>query len=452
MKIVTVIRVEVISKSPLFIGNGSDLFLVDDDAGKAYLPATSIAGSFRAYLKSIGESDCELFGEQGHDGKAVMSKLYVNDAFADMSGIDRRNGLRIDPERGSNVDGSKIDRYYLSSGLKFELIFEIHSENEDENKKLLGMLYKCLKALNEGYIRLGGHKSNGLGRFELLSTKETFFDMKMNDRLYEFLNDDYSKFNDVIDKIREMPINEEYVEFIVEGGFSTPVMIKSPEYVEDEGENKSIKSGDKYIIPGSSFKGVLRSRVEKIANYFGSMEQIRELFGEVMTVDKYESMSDEICDKTEKSSKFKKNQLGRIFVSEAELVLDEQYQKKKYSKIRIDRFTGGVIKTALMFDNPVQGSASFRVIYRKLHVKEKDDYAIGMIALALRDLGTENLVVGGGNSIGRGRFKADKMCINDKNSLVEIDFNSEKILKGEKLLNEYVKAAKVFSDKKEALV
>lgn len=451
MNIVTVLNVEIVSQSPIFIGDGLDLFLIDDETGKAYLPATSIAGSFRAYLKSIGENCNELFGEQSQKGKPFMSKVFISDAFADINDIDRRTGLRIDPERGSNVDGSKISRCYLSPGLKFDLMFEIYSDNAEKNSRLLEMLYKCLKALEKGYIRFGSNKSNGLGMFKISNPKETIFDLKDKVKWFEFLNNDYSQFTDIYDRIKEMPMDTGYVAFNVEGEFSTPVLIKSPESAEDKGvDYKSIKSGNKYIVPGSSFKGVLRSRIEKVANYFGSTNEAKALFGDYVSC--YRKETNERNDKDKKKNKDNKNTLSRVFVSEAELSIDTKYQNKRYNRIRIDRFTGGVSKTALMSDIPIQGRTNFKVIFRKQQDKEKDDYAIGIIALALRDLGTENLVVGGGNGIGRGRFKANKMYIDDGNSVIEVDFNSKAVLKGEKLLDEYVSAVKSFMANKEGTI
>ena len=47
-----------------------------------------------------------------------MSKVYINDAYADIKGKDRRIGIRIDPEKGSSIDKSKRDMCYLESGFE----------------------------------------------------------------------------------------------------------------------------------------------------------------------------------------------------------------------------------------------------------------------------------------------------------------------------------------------
>ena len=88
---------------------------------------------------------------------------------------------------------------------------------------------------------------------------------------------------------------EGYVEFKIHGRFTTPVLIKSPESAEDEdADYKNVKSGDRFIIPGSSFKGILKSRMEKIADYFRIENEVKELFGESSSKGYPKDTNDEI--------------------------------------------------------------------------------------------------------------------------------------------------------------
>jgi len=457
MRWVTILQAEIKSKSPLFIGDGSDLFLIDDETGKAYLPATSVAGAFRAYLKSIGERYQDFFGEQSDEGKVKMSKVFISDAFADVKGIDRRIEIKIDSEKGSSMDGSKRDVCYLSPGLKFELVFEIY--NDEENDELVKMLYKCLSALDKGYIRLGGNKSNGLGVFEVVKAGKVTFDLTNRNEWMKFLNGEYSVYNaesdEFLKEIKNLKI-EGYVEFKIDGKFTTPVLVKSPESAENDADYKNVKSGDKFVIPGSSFKGILRSRMERIANYFGIKNEIEELFGNVSPGSYQEDTNDEVngegIENAEDENKKDKYSLSRIFVGEA--AIDEIKQEgdrsfKKYNKIHIDKFTGGVMNTALMGEIPVQGNTSFNVLYKKLGNSEKDNLAVGLITFALRDLGTENLAVGSGNSTGRGRFKASKMVISDSDTVIEIDFDNKSISPNKDILNRYIEAVRSYAGKGE---
>jgi CRISPR/Cas system CSM-associated protein Csm3 (group 7 of RAMP superfamily) len=458
MRWITVLHAEIMSQSPLFIGDGSDLFLKDEETGRAYLPATSIAGAFRAYLKGIGEKDWELFGEQANDRGLGMSKVYINDAYADIKGKDRRIGIRIDPEKGSSIDKSKRDMCYLSPGLKFELVFEIHEDKN--NDELLRMLCKCLSGLEKGYVRFGGSKSSGLGIFKIVKAGKVSFDLNCRQEWLKFLCDDYSVYNvesaDFLKEIKSLNL-EGYVEFKIHGRFTTPVLIKSPESAEDEdADYKNVKSGDRFIIPGSSFKGILKSRMEKIADYFRIENEVKELFGESSSKGYPKDTNDEIhseeFEEEKKENKKAKHSLSRIFVEEA--VIDgikkaENNSFRRYNKIRIDKFAGGVMNTALMGEIPVQGNTNFNVLYKKSGNDEKDNFTVGLITLALRDLGTENLAVGGGSSTGRGRFKASKMSISDDNDLIEIDFNNKAILSNKDILHKYVEAVINYAGKEE---
>lgn len=427
MENISILKANIISVSPLFIGDNQQNPLMDDGGQMAYLPATSIAGAFRAYLKNIGKDYKKLFGT--HEEKnSVMSSVYIKDSFAQINNFDRRDGVKIDNEFGTNVEGQKIERMFVGQGLEFELCFEIHSDNEDM-KELKEMLYSCLKALDKGLIRFGGNKSNGLGIFELVEAKEVNFNLVNNlDDLIKYLNNDYSNSIDVKKNIDNITLSDDYVEFNMKGQLTTPLIIKSPKTFDSKDvDDRSFKLEDEYLIPGSSFKGVLRSRVEKIGNFFDNLEGAEAIFGTI---------------NTQKKKEKKDNILSRVFVSES-IIDNREFEEKVYNRTKIDRFTGGVRTGALMNDIPVKGNTQFNVIYRKTGNKNFDNYAIGILALAFRDLGTENLALGGNTNIGRGRFKADTMYIDDGVDIINIDFN-KKTISNEEKLDFYVKEVKDF--------
>jgi len=73
MNKIAMIHAKIRSISPLHIGDGEGEILLDNDSNTAYLPATSVAGSFRAYLRAEGEDDISLFGYQEEEkgGKSL---------------------------------------------------------------------------------------------------------------------------------------------------------------------------------------------------------------------------------------------------------------------------------------------------------------------------------------------------------------------------------------------
>lgn len=420
MKKISIIEAIIESISPLYIGDDDGNVLIDKEKNMALLPASSIAGAFRAYLNSIGEKAELLFGETEN---SQMSKIFISDSYGKVKDFERRYGVSIDGITGANKHGSKIQRVYLSEGIEFHLKFEIHMySEEDENLKL--MIYKALSGLNKSFIRFGGHKSSGLGIFKVKSAKEIEFDLEDLDILRKYLKREEIDEKDIMEEVNKEYNEIDYVEFTIRGELTTPLIIKSPRtFNPDDVDEISLKtSSGKYIIPGSSFKGILRSRIETISNYFGLLDKAERLFGHVERQDK-------------------ENVLSNIFVKEAEI---NNVDRAIYNRIKLDKFTSGVKNGSLMNDEPVMGSIEFHVVYRKTGDKDLDDFAIGIISLALRDLGTENLSLGGNFNIGRGRFKGTSMIIRDGEEKIYVDFNSKSI-DNEKTLSNYIMAVKKLS-------
>lgn len=420
MKKISIIEAIIESISPLYIGDDDGNVLIDKEKNMALLPASSIAGAFRAYLNSIGEKAELLFGETEN---SQMSKIFISDSYGKVKDFERRYGVSIDGITGANKHGSKIQRVYLSEGIEFHLKFEIHMySEEDENLKL--MIYKALSGLNKSFIRFGGHKSSGLGIFKVKSAKEIEFDLEDLDIFRKYLKREEIDEKDIMEEVNKEYNEIDYVEFTIRGELTTPLIIKSPRtFNPDDVDEISLKtSSGKYIIPGSSFKGILRSRIETISNYFGLLDKAERLFGHVERQDK-------------------ENVLSNIFVKEAEI---NNVDRAIYNRIKLDKFTSGVKNGSLMNDEPVMGSIEFHVVYRKTGDKDFDDFAIGIISLALRDLGTENLSLGGNFNIGRGRFKGTSMIIRDGEEKIYVDFNSKSI-DNEKTLSNYIMAVKKLS-------
>lgn len=413
MKSITKIKVKIESISPLHIGDDEGNILINSEENLAYLPATSVAGSFRAYLKQNDKNYKKLLGNQDKN-EGAMSKVFISDSYAEVKNLEKRIGVKIHRKTGSNEGGAKIDREYLGKGLIFNLIFEIHCDN-CEKDELKEMLYGCIKALNENHIKLGGYKTAGLGNFKVNSVEEREYNFKKVVDLGSYLTKESEALEDVTDRVMKCKLDDGLVEFILKGELTTPLLIKAPDTLESHGpDGKNIKSGGNYIIPGSSIKGMLRARIEKIAEYFGKEQIVEEIFG---------------SDSEKKASS--------IMVNGA-VVDDKGYDNSiVYNRIKIDRFTGGTMNTALIKDLPIMGKTEFKIIYKKSKEYELDDFVIGITSLALRDLACENLSIGGGSSVGRGKFKGENMLLSDGEKKIEIDFINKKV-KGEEILAKYI--------------
>eukprot|EP00828_Plagiopyla_frontata_P007035 TRINITY_DN1322_c0_g1_i2.p3 TRINITY_DN1322_c0_g1~~TRINITY_DN1322_c0_g1_i2.p3 ORF type:complete len:135 (-),score=11.04 TRINITY_DN1322_c0_g1_i2:56-460(-) len=96
------------------------------------------------------------------------------------------------------------------------------------------------------------------------------------------------------------------------------------------------------------------------------------------------------------------------------------FARKIQARIKIDRFTGGTIKTALFDEMPLWPSESDEYFEVKYAIKDFADWEAGLAFLVMRDLMTSDLAIGGGQSIGRGLFTGEKATITVNGEKIEI--------------------------------
>ncbi|MDU1443556.1 MAG: RAMP superfamily CRISPR-associated protein [Clostridium cochlearium] len=277
------IKVDIENISKLHIGTGEERILLDDEREKAYMPATSIAGTFRSYLEQNDGKDSikRLFGYQEKD-RNYKSKVFISDAFANLkeNSICIMPSIKIDSKTGASEKHSKFEREYLNEGHKFELKLKIISSEED--KKLnLEMIYKCLKALDNGEILIGGYTTYGAGQFKVKEAKQREYDLYNVDDFIRYLKKENLKYNNILEDIKKTDITNNFVEFEVNAKIEDPMLIggqNQNDYEKPDKENIKDSNGN-YIIPGSSLKGVFRQRARKILYYLNKRELLEYIFG-----------------------------------------------------------------------------------------------------------------------------------------------------------------------------
>lgn len=145
----------------------------------------------------------------------------------------------------------------------------------------------------------------------------------------------------------------------------------------------NLSEGGKSLLPGSSVKGAVRARAELIADTLGLDKGMTErVFG-------IAAMSGE-----------EKSLPGRVRFED--VVLDEK--KQKITRIRINKFTGGVMRGGLFTEEPLSSAVTLRVT-----VPSDCPEGCGLILYALRDLGLGLYQLGSGGSIGRGFLQAQEL-------------------------------------------
>lgn len=408
-KYITFITALIENITPLHIGTGDGEILIDKIEQKAYMPATGIAGAFKEYITNTEglEEAKKIFGYNDNE-----SKVFVFDSFTSLKSnkeIEKRPGLRINEITGSNKNGAKLNRVYLAAGHTFEIKFKLFSQEENNRNNNLAVMYKCIKALDEKKINFGAYKTSGGGQFKVIKVEQLDESLTSIDTIMSHLKRDKSNSKDITKKIKDISIEDSFAEFYLEGEIDTPLLIKgqnSNDSNRPDSENIKNAKGD-YIIPGSSFKGVLRGYCRKALDYLNKGKYIEYMFG-----NEAESMND--------------REMGRVFTKD--IIITSAKDDKIYHRIKINKFTGGVLNGALIKEKPILGDVSIDVKYKITNDETKDTVAIAMLCLAFRDLGLGKIPLGSGNNIGRGRIKGKKARFVLKGNEVTIDFENKSII------------------------
>ena len=415
-------RVEARCLSPLRTGgtDGDSETVLTGLDGVCFVQGSSLAGAFRGWLEEDGEHMTlaePLFGSQKGSGS-----LIVSDGRFDMAAqVSTRPRLRINGKTGSADPGGKFDLAQVNAGADF--VFELVWLGQEEAPKQLQAIEAMLAAIDVGQIRLGAQKNNGFGKVGLTVTRQ-FYDMRRPE--------DRTAWLEGIDRGQPFALPEvvpdRRVYFILTGQIDGLLVKSSARLLKEEckdkkkaDENKKGKDKGSYtpnltendvrVLPGSSIKGAVRAQAERIAksiNLDGKL--VSNLFGNAPDAET--------------------GRAGRVMVEDLRL---DQAQTRKISRIRINRFTGGVIRQGLLMEEPL--STPVRL---ELSVRQGSDVECALLLYALRDLSLGLYNLGSGGAIGRGyvnvleivvtgpegrqatlRFDGEQRCqLDDPNNLV----------------------------------
>lgn len=362
-------RVTAVCQTPLRTGgaDGDTESVLRDSHNKAFLQGTSIAGALKEWLNSEASSD---LAESLLGSSQAAGRLVISDALFEDDAQYVRPRLRIDHAAGSAADHGKFDVAHIGVGAKlhFSLTWLGTKEYVDELKTVEHML----SALNSGSIRLGAQKSNGFGRVTLTASKR-IFDMTDTADRRAWLDD--------VDDGAALTLPEEGSEcskvcFTVTGWMDSVLVRAAAAQQEEKGSYiPNLVEGGSPVIPGSSVKGAVRARAEVIAAAVGlDSVLIQNLFGR-------EAEGED------------NGKPGQVWFKDVQM---KENNKKKITRIRINKFTGGVARGGLFKEEPVSGAV-------ELHITAPNDPVdCALLLYALRDLGAGLYNLGSGGAIGRG--------------------------------------------------
>lgn len=453
-----VIRTTVETLAPIRIASGmddgiTDIIILKNKQGKAFIPGTSLAGVLRSAMKNIyGEAAVErVFGHIDNNG-GEQSMLNISDIVLDGGNLIYRDGVAIDTYRGVGKTGAKYDFEALDRGAVGELCIEMTVRNQKKpldinylhnDFALKGDFYAEMAAaivdLLTGGISVGSLTTKGFGLMGSQKPAELYcFDFAAGaaDQWLEYIT--ASKlpkaiYTGMAGKVDAGALNVLTIE--AEFGVNSSLIIRDYDEAQeikdakDDGKNLvavQMKSGADLIIPGSSIKGALRSRAQKIIMQLsgGAVKEAESFVADVM------GFAD--------NAKACKSRLSvkECYISSKKLVPHKQ------TRNRIDRFTGSTIDGELFTEEPVwQRDKSLAPLKLSLSVNQCSDVEAGLMLLLLKDLWLGMLPLGGGKGVGRGALVGKKCKILYNREVFEInDWNGFVISGDSAKLEQYVKA------------
>lgn len=402
--------------APTLIGSGrddeSDIdVLLDVDQQTPFIPATSLLGVLKQHIRLDDQYKDDLKRFWGFTRKDRISadelerqsSIRCSDLYPQARPkISRRDGIKIDRRSGIVVEEAKYDYQVIERGAKFDLSLEIDysQQNKPFRRQMLATI--CHVLATQG-IRLGAKTNNGLGQIRLQKPAVYDVDFSKAEHVRAWLQRTLPQ-PMMLDCSQEAFALKTSKAFIIEAAFDLKhsLIVRSYPSFPQEPDAVNVTSGETYAIPGSSLKGAIRARAERIVNTLRKADTsiITELFGEV---------DDRAGSETAKRGKLRvKETLLPTFISEL------------HHRVKIDRFTGGTIEAALFDTQPVYPNLNDKTLEVTITLqdytnKDYQDYEAGLMLLVLKDLWTGDLAIGGEKSVGRGVLQGNRAYIHRDN-------------------------------------
>lgn len=420
------IKGDLLLTSPLILGCGedenSDIDLVRDWEGKPFIPASSIAGAIRNYMDSILEKDNtgrdkkeneiirSFFGEREKESHISLITFYDSFPVNNLN-IKLRDGVELNKIKRIAENKRKFEYEIIEPCAIFEFKCEItireeHKEKKEQIDRINHTIYLILNALENGKIRFGAKTRRGFGEVKLEKSQILLLDMMKKNDTAKWLKFDWGNLgNKKIEDFKNASLSANNYLTKIEANFHIPCSILIRHYSANPKDPDSIHltCNGNGIIPGPSWAGLLRHTIFNIGRTINKENEVKEI------VDKMFGFVNE----TEKDY-LKKAIASRV-------VLNESIIKNgtiiPYTRNKVDRFTGGVVDSALFDEAPMYKGD----LILDIEIKDSKDYETGLILLALKDIGNGISPVGGGVNIGRGILELKGIKINGNSFNIDKD-------------------------------
>ncbi len=386
--------------TPLRTGSasGDTETVLCNEQGQYMIQASSLAGAMHDWLKKQGECKTadSLFGCQESGGHLLISHgLFDCDTETNL-----RPRLEIDDATGTGVNGHKFDILHVSTGSQFT--FTITWLGTPQQMDELKTVEKILSALNAGEITLGGQKSNGYGRVSLTVEKQCWDMFREEDRNNWISGVKKAKTISLPEIFRRQmvtfTVTAKAPRILVKSGLLSDCSHQKEEKTVSSGTIENVMENGNPVLPGSSVKGAVFSRANTIARYLGVPQEVLDAaFGRGNAEDD-------------------NGIAGRCRFTDVRL----QYSSQPVTRIRIDRFTGGVMTGGLFQSNPITSELKMEI-----QVPADQPAICSLILYALRDLGLGLYTLGSSYAIGYGVLNVNQITATtgDKTLMLYFDQN-----------------------------
>jgi len=358
-----VAQIVIEATTPLKIASGESSLFIDSPVLKNWnnLPmilGTSIAGVLR---KSFKGEVREIFGEE-NGSRILVSNAHLLDenqkipyelSIKKSPFLKKYENLPIREHTAINHQGvaktySKFDEEVVYAGSRFKFELELIGKESDEK-----IWQEILDILKSPLFRLGGGTTKGFGEMKVVSCLEKVYilgdnytdkptdlniqkgkEKKLNNKdkcnIYEISikPDDFFSFGAGFgdDEVDDVFVTEEVVKWDKKGYFSKK----------------------KLLLPASSLKGALSHRVAYHYN------KLKKVYADKISLDEFENhigennkaVSEIFGHKKETKNNQELGQKGKALFSDVFKELKED-EVKIFDHVKIDRFTGGAIDSAL---------------------------------------------------------------------------------------------------------
>lgn len=458
-----VFSVSMKTQTPLRISSGiddgiTDILVLKDKRGKAFIPGTSVAGVLRSRINSLYNDKTEekLFGDvENKDGNQSM--INISDIVLENAQVINRDGIKIDPVTDVSIEGAKYDFEAIDRGAEGSLNIEMtvrKNDLQEENKPIISYRHNEFAVKDDGVydelaatladilttgISVGALTTKGFGRIKSIEPVQfyvfDFSDENTAGKWLSYLDGKYTDKPAYTGSVTAEVLAQEDFVMNMDFALKSTLIIRDYDVLEpvqkDENEPKAVqmKSGSEYVIPGTSIKGALKSRAYNILMKLKNNDE-----------DKVNDFLDSFMGR-EKGKNGEKDNGARsnLYVDEV-YIKPAQVKAMKQTRNRIDRFTGGTIESNLFTDEPIyQVEEKMPSVCMKVRIKECQKEQAGLMLLLLKDLWLGNLAIGGNKAIGRGVLCGRKCTIDYNSSRFVIEDKEKFTVTGDKnILESYV--------------